>query len=527
MIKRVVFNNKAFKIIDEYGYKFSSNEVTFNDIKIDFTGHTFEDIPFKYQEIKIMQADTEEDILNGKVLFTGYLDDINLSDMKQQKEFREMTLTLLSPLKMATKRCVSLIGTYELNIAITRVLQPLIDDGFTLNEMNVPDGQIITNFLIETIENCMNNICSKRNIFWYINEKKEIFVNAIDYLFGLQPAKIINKKEKGLLKIQPKIENIDYANVINFKNIRLIYHSFCGEAAEMKEQYPFLAINKTIKKGDIINFENPIIIDESTLRNYIDETGQESNFYYSFYLDLLLPDETYKHYDIGIAINQDNTFKTTGSITFSNDTGEEGEIVLQRDNFFSNLITGFKWNVDSNATIVMAQADNALRYTTMRFMYSAEIEKLKGIISESGQIENTVDYNEKWTSLVQLISYARSLMTQNSNTVNQVTLEYDIDPELKVGDLVEINKPEFYIQGKFAVKDMSYNYYNEIEQKWTITIKSTDLISTYIDMFRPVETEQSEEKTNTVILSEFTEEIISEKHSLEVEQNEHTLNFKL
>ena len=165
MIKRVVFNNKAFKIIDEYGYKFSSNEVTFNDIKIDFTGHTFEDIPFKYQEIKIMQADTEEDILNGKVLFTGYLDDINLSDMKQQKEFREMTLTLLSPLKMATKRCVSLIGTYELNIAITRVLQPLIDDGFTLNEMNVPDGQIITNFLIETIENCMNNICSKRNIF--------------------------------------------------------------------------------------------------------------------------------------------------------------------------------------------------------------------------------------------------------------------------------------------------------------------------------------------------------------------------
>lgn len=527
MVKRVVFNNKAFKIIDEYGYKFSSNEVTFNDIKIDFTGHTFEDIPFKYQEIKIMQADTEEDILNGKVLFTGYLDDINLSDMKQQKEFREMTLTLLSPLKMATKRCVTLIGTHELNVAITRVLQPLIDDGFTLNEMNVPDGQITTNFLIETIENCMNNICSKRNIFWYINEKKEIFVNAIDYLFGLQPAKIINKKENGLLKIQPKIENIDYANVINFKNIRLIYHSFCGEAAEMKEQYPFLAINKTIKKGDIINFENPIIIDESTLRNYIDETGQESNFYYSFYLDLLLPDETYKHYDIGIAINQDNTFKTTGSITFSNDTGEEGEIVLQRDNFFSNLITGFKWNVDSNATIVMAQADNALRYTTMRFMYSAEIEKLKGIISESGQIENTVDYNEKWTSLVQLISYARSLMTQNSNTVNQVTLEYDIDPELKVGDLVEINKPEFYIQGKFAVKDMSYNYYNEIEQKWTITIKSTDLISTYIDMFRPVETEQSEEKTNTVILSEFTEEIISEKHSLEVEQNEHTLNFKL
>ena len=46
-------------------------------------------------------------------------------------------------------------------------------------------------------------------------------------------------------------------------------------------------------------------------------------------------------------------------------------------------------------------------------------------------------------------SYARSLMTQNSNVVNQVSLEYDINPNLKVGDTVEIDEPGFYIQGKF------------------------------------------------------------------------------
>ena len=279
MVKRVVFNNKTFKIIDEYGFKFSSNEVTFNDIKIDFTDCSIADIPFKYQEIKIVKGDSEEEIQagNGTILFTGYLDEIDLSEMKNKKEFREMTLTLLSPLKMATKRSVSLIGTYTVKTAIQRVLQPLIDDGFTIKELNITDGQITTNFVLETVEYCMNTIGFKRNIFWYINELKEIFVNSIDYLFGLPVAKTINKdvKEKGLLKIQPKIENIDYANVINFKNVRLIYSSnnvsTSLSSTANEEIYPIISVNKNIEDGDTVTFDNPVIIDEAQLRNIIEE----------------------------------------------------------------------------------------------------------------------------------------------------------------------------------------------------------------------------------------------------------------
>ena len=160
-------------------------------------------------------------------------------------------------------------------------------------------------------------------------------------------------------------------------------------------------------------------------------------------------------------------------------------------------------------------------------MYSAEINKLKGVISTSGQIEKTVDYNEKWTSLPQLINYARSLMTQNSKTVNQVTMEYDVNPNLKIGDIVEIDKPNFYIQGKFAVKDISYTFNNELQQDWQITLKSTDLISTYIDMFRPAQEQESEDNINTVILSEFVEENIKETHDIELNNSEHTLNFSV
>ena len=285
MITRVVYNNKAFKIIDNYGFKSSNNEVTFNDIKIDFTDCSIADIPFKYQEIKIIKGDSEEEILeeNGTILFTGYLDEIDLSEMKNKKEFREMTLILLSPLKMATKRSVSLIGTYTVKTAIQRILQPLIDDGFTIQEMNIADEQITTNFVLETVEYCMNMVGFKRNIFWYINELKEIFVNSIDYLFGLPVAKTISQdvKGKGLLKIQPKIENIDYANVINFKNVRLIYSSDSQSSLAFsnayEDSYPIIAINKNIEDGDTVTFDNPLIIDEAQLRNRIEEERRKQS----------------------------------------------------------------------------------------------------------------------------------------------------------------------------------------------------------------------------------------------------------
>lgn len=541
MITRVFYNNKSFKILNQYSFKFSNNEVSFNDIKIDFTGHSFADIPYKYQEIKIIEAENEESIKNGEVIFTGFLDNIKLSDMKNEEEEREMTLTLLSPLNLATKRTATLVGTYNVETAIMKVLQPLFDDGFILKEINITKGQITVNFLIETVENCMNCIGAKRNIFWYINEKKEIFVYSIDYLFGLPISKTINGKEEGLIKLQPTIENIDYANVINFKNVRLIYSQANSSYTEDYKEplgYPIMTTEKNIKNGDTISFDNPIIVDEKYLREQGKilvnaPAGERPNAIYNFKLVVELSDETVKTYSIGIdlkdgqsnydgyiesgdnpSLNQ-GEYLTTGSISFSDQSGTEGEIVLQRDSFFSNLITGFKWNYNSNATIKTIQSDTALRYAKIKFLYSAEINKLKGIISDSGQIEKTVDYNEKWTTLPQLIEYARSLITQNSNTVNQINIKYDVDPKLKIGDIIKIDMPKFYTQGKFAVKEISYNYNNEIDQEWEIIAKNADLISTYIDMFRPVEKEETQKDINSIILSEYVEERLNETHTIE------------
>ena len=480
------------------------------------------DIPFKYQELKIIQAEAEEEILNGsgEVIFAGFLDDIDLSEMKNRKEEqRELTLTVLSPLAMSTKRYVSLIGTYSKEEAIRRVLQPLLDDGFKIVEFNIPTGQITTNFVIESVENCMNDMCFKAGVFWFIDENKNIYINSIDYLFGLGSKKTIAPDviTKGLSKIQPKIENIDYANVINFKNVRIYYStmSMCDELNNLIEEhdYPLLNLPIKLKKGDTVQFNNPIVVSEDTLRK-LREEGEVDDADVASLSIVIGGEEFYIRIETNEKSADYDKYVTSNNFSFSDDGGEEKTLVLQRDSFFNNLITGFKWNGADNSVVSRIYTGTALRYTTMRFMHSAEINNLKGVISDTGIVEKCIDYQEKWTTTTQLVDYARSLMSSNTKTINQVDLTFDELPNLKIGDIVEIHEPDFYIDGKFAVKEISYKYINDENEEWNIKLKNSDLNSTYIDLFRPSQKQENESKTDTVVLSEYVEETVYEKHEI-------------
>lgn len=287
---------------------------------------------------------------------------------------------------------------------------------------------------------------------------------------------------------------------------------------------------KRLKSGDIVQFDIPIIIDEEYLRNAIrtkiknENTSSNTINYNNFYM--FLNDSSggyFGVYTIGIDMpinlaeyySDSVPYVVDNNISFS-DEEEEKDIVLQRDSFYKNLITGFKWNKEDEVVISQLRSATALRYTTMKFMHTNEIENLKGIISKSGQIEKTVDYNSKWTTLEDLTEYGRSLIIQNSNTINTVVLEFDKNPELNIGDKIELNLENFYVQNTFVVKEISYTYRNFLEQNWQITVKSADLISTYIDIFRPEEKQETEDTIDTIILSDFVEEYIEEKHVLKL-----------
>ena len=107
-------------------------------------------------------------------------------------------------------------------------------------------------------------------------------------------------------------------------------------------------------------------------------------------------------------------------------------------------------------------------------------------------------------------------MIENSKTINQVEISTDTDLKLKVGDLVQINEPDFYIDGKFAVKEIEYKCRNEIDQDWKIILKNSDLNSSYIDLFRATQVQEESSKLDTIMISEYVEEKINESHILEV-----------
>ena len=65
----------------------------------------------------------------------------------------DINITLLSPMKMATLRTTTAVGTYQLKDLIENtILLPLLDDGFTVGDFEIKDRQITVNYLVETIE---------------------------------------------------------------------------------------------------------------------------------------------------------------------------------------------------------------------------------------------------------------------------------------------------------------------------------------------------------------------------------------
>ena len=89
MLVRLVYNNKKFKILNQYQFEKSAQEVTFQDITIDFTGMSLSDMPFKYQEVKLCEYD--DNLENEKVLFTGFVNDVFPSQLVMKEENRELT----------------------------------------------------------------------------------------------------------------------------------------------------------------------------------------------------------------------------------------------------------------------------------------------------------------------------------------------------------------------------------------------------------------------------------------------------
>lgn len=499
------WNNKDYRIIDSIEIKKSSREVTYTDLKLDFSKCTMEDLPYAQQEVQIIDKD-------GKLKFTGFVSDYTLPELKKIiTPEKELNLSLYTPRQMTTIRTVTIMRTAMLSEIITQVLMPLYQDGFVLKTLNIEDKSVTLKLISKTVEEVLNYLSNKYSLYWNINEFKEIEIDDISYLFNKSPKKTINinnykQQINGFLSISPTVENLDYANIINIKNARIFYDN--------TQQ-----VNVTLKNGDRIDFENPIDISLGTAERIVGTVAVNQTISCTN-LELIYNGSSRAYIECG--------FNTSGEITsgvnmkdIATDDSTGALFVLTMDSTFSNLATGITYKGENTITVNSIRSQTFLRYANMRLINWQEIEQNEGKISTSGQIEKVLDVEEGWFTVQELIEYIRNTFINNNKYTNQITLKYDKENDIEIGDRIDINLPEYFTDGVFIVTAINESKEGNNPTNYSVELRNTNLLENYIDLFRNSnDTEEQDSQIETEYVVEYSgEEKIKEIHEIEMNED--------
>ena len=493
-------------IINNYEITKSSQEVSYSDLTCDFTNKTASDLPEKYQEVQIIDD-------NNKINYFGYIDSYNFNEMREIDKFTEINFTLLSPMKLATLRTFIAVGTYDLLDLIQNIiLKPLINDGFEIEKLDIIDRSVTVNFLSNTIEYGMSTLSNQFNIWWFIDEQKKIYVQIIDEILNKKPAQIYDDTHKitGLQYLRPTIESDNYANVVNFSNVR-VYEQSEVQFSHGDKIYELTPLIKeqvfNMKKGDQILFRHPVdlkqenILKSGRAESYkVEYVGLEIIGYYT--------DSTMFRVYINNYNDYRGTWITSDNVGFKGDEQATQDFLLIRDNFFSNLIVGFEYNGNKTIDYIRnISSDSALVWEIFKFYNDRGIDEKKEIISKTGIIETTVDMNETWKTIPELQEIGKTFIDKNSLQLDgEIELKLDKDV-FKVGDIVKIDKMLF--NGNYIVTSIQETFNNKILE-YFVKCKNANIINNYIELFRNPISEVSDDKIYQVNISHYVEEGINE-----------------
>jgi hypothetical protein len=499
------YEDVKLPILDGYNITKSSQEIAFSDIKCEFTGNTVDKLPDRYEEVRITEKD--------KCLFLGYVEDFYFDEMREIDEDVYVNFTLLSPRKITTLRTCIAVGTYEFIDLICVVLAPLLDDGFTIKELDVFNKKITVNFLVETVEYCLNNLSNKFNFWWDIDENKNIYIKDITKMINQKPDVVYNDNNRpaGLEYIKPITNSDNYANVINFKNVRIYEKSFYNEGVIDIQNDLISNKNLEVKSGDTVNFNYPIDVNPKNTKKVFESLGV-----YTWTKNYILQIQATCSDGATLAASID--YDDENGVVYSSNIGIEGqddkkEILLVRDSFFSNLIIGFRFNNENKKITKFTKivSNCILKYNVNKLYNDKGISEKAGKISKTGIVEITVDMNESWKTIQELAEIGSSYLNKNSlEYADEIEMKLDKDI-FKIGHIVEIDR--LIIKGKYVVTKIQItDQQNDCE--YIVRCKRANLLSNYIDIFRSEKNQVSDEKTYNLSVTHYEEEGLVESHEV-------------
>lgn len=511
------YGEVSLPILESYSITKSSQDITFSDLQCDFTEHTIEDLPEKYQEVKIA---------NGtKILYFGYVDTYNFGEIREKDEELDIYFTLLSPQKIATLRTCTAIGMYQIKELLEKtILKTLVDEGFVVKELNVIDRTITVNFLCETIEYCLNNLSNKFNFWWTIDEKKNIYIKDIDFFWNDGKFKHIYDDENsipGLQYVKPSVYSEDYANVVNFTNVRM-YEDSRAEFLDndtTKFEYSFNPLItkqiSSLKNGEQVIFEMPIDLKKENMIKSASSQGKSEGTIYGLSSVFVYNDNSFCNVFVWYD-RQNDKILMSDNLGFENGENKDKEFLLIKDSFFSNLITGIKYNGQKTIkNISFINSESALIWSINKFYNDKAIDDKKNKISNTGIVELTIDMKESWKTAQELREIGTSYMNKNSlKLAGQIELKTDKDV-FKIGDTIRIDKKfnKLSIKGNYVVTEIKINYANN-EFEYAVTCKNANMLTSFIDIFRKEDTQTTSEKTYHLYLTHYNQEEFAESHEV-------------
>lgn len=493
------------RLLNNYNITKSSQEVAYSDLTCDFTDLTVNDLPEKYQEVEIIN--------NNQIEFFGYVDSYNFNTMREIDKFTEINITLLSPMKMATLRTFVAIGTYQLVDLIQNViLSPLINDGFKIGEINITDRTLSVNFLSNTVEYGLNMLSNNYNIWWFIDEQKNIYIKDISTMLNQETKHIYDKTHRisGLQYIKPEIISDNYANVINFSNVRVYENSdwqYLDGAVIVDKNGLLNEQITTTKANSQIDFKYPVDIKKENIKK-AGESYTKKTEYYGIRVFGTYSDNTkfefYVKYDV-----ENNNYTLSNNLGFDGDENTTKDFLLIRDSFFNNLITGFKYNNENKnlANIEIIQSDSALIWNIYKFYNDKAINEKKGLINDTGIVELTIDMKEQWKTKQELREIGLSYMNNNSLKLDgEITLKLD-KKVFNIGETIKINIRLF--NDNYIITKIQENFSTGITE-YLVTCKNSNIADNYINLFRTQPVQEEDSKIYQISISHYSEEGIKE-----------------
>ena len=449
----------------------NSSEVVKSSLVIDFNDLDISELPVLYQEIQVVKIDESlTETLQGRY----YCTDVKYPEFTKGANTNFLvTLTVANPIILATKRTREIeINAENLNTVIVDILEPLIDDGFTIEENTLLDNEISKIYLNSSIETILNELAKENKFMWYIDKNKGIHLLDLDEVNTKAPIKTVNSYSSDYFtSIKPKRSATDYANKLWFNDLNLI------------TEREILTNGTELKNGQYYAFNYPISISENV-------AFRTPNIIGGYLFDLITDVDEY-------SIVVDKTLKT---ITYSSEIGFSGEddddsskkVLLVRATSEQTKVTGFVWNGTTTETMDQVATSISSLFPTRYEVYDPnEINENSDRVNTTGTIEKTIYMNGVYLNNIEALYYAKSLFAENNTQNNEITISFkdyfrDSDftalvDNLQLSEIIEVNLP--IVSGRFIITNRSY-IFNNVTLECKLKAKKLNINESFLDIYR-------------------------------------------